>query len=478
MSLPRPRSMAGQLVAVVLLAVVLAQGASFLIFADERQLALESQRREQVAGRLVSTVELLAALPLEEHARLLRHTGTPQLRLWLADTSAVEAAEAGMPGRGRLERLLANRLGPLAREVRVEWRGATMALWRPWRHHEDERRPVHAAGFERRGEDDDERGGPRAPPPEGLVIAIRLADGRWLNAATVLPIAPPGPAWPALASMLVLAGAVVLGVALVVRRITSPLRELAQGAERLGRGETVPPLAEAGPEEVRRTTRAFNRMQARLRRFVDDRTRMLAAISHDLRTPITTLRLRAELLDDEEQRLKILATLDEMQRMAEATLAFAREEASSEETRVVDLAALIESLAEDLVDLGRDVTVAVPGRTPYPCRPHALKRAIRNLVENACVYGARARVALTASGSDLAVTVDDDGPGIPEADMERVFAPFVRLEPSRNPETGGIGLGLAIARTIARAHGGDVELLNRPEGGLRATLRLPGQERV
>ena len=471
---PWPRSIAGQLVTVILLALALAQALSFLIFADERRIALESQRREQVAARLISAVELLAALPPEQHERLLRHTGTPQLRVWLADRSAVEAEESGAAGRGRLERFLLSRLGPLAREVRAELRGPTPAFWRPWREHDDDHRPLRRAGWERRA-----GGGDAGQPPlEGLVIAIRLADGGWLNATTVLPTVPAGPAWPALASLLVLAAAVVLGVALVVRRITSPLRELALGADRLGRGEAVPPLAEAGPEEVRRTTRAFNRMQERLGRFVADRTRMLAAISHDLRTPITTLRLRAELLDDEEQRPKILATLDEMQRMAEATLAFAREEASSEETRVVDLAALIESVAEDQADLGRDVKVADAERTPHACRPLALKRALRNLVENACIYGQRARVTLARDGDDLTLTVDDDGPGIPAGEMEREFQPFVRLEPSRNPETGGIGLGLAIARTIARAHGGDVLLVNRPEGGLRTTLRLPGQDQA
>jgi signal transduction histidine kinase len=268
---------------------------------------------------------------------------------------------------------------------------------------------------------------------------------------------------------------VIAGVVLVVRRLTAPLRELALAADRLGRGESVPSIADAGPEEVRRTTRAFNRMQERLKRFVDDRTRMLAAISHDLRTPITTLRLRAEFVEDDETRSKMIETLDELQRMVEATLTFVREEASSEETRTVDLAALAESVVDDLADLGRDASMGAAERQPYACRPVALKRALRNLVENAIAYGRRARVALTRTADELVITVDDDGPGIASDEIERVFAPFVRLEPSRNQETGGIGLGLAIARNIARAHGGDISLVNRTEGGLRASLRLPVQ---
>jgi signal transduction histidine kinase len=345
--------------------------------------------------------------------------------------------------------------------------------WRPWHAPDEEDDPPAMSPG-------DAVQGPgrhsASPPPAGLAIAIHLADGDWLNAVAAPPPPPPFPAWRVLVSLLALAGGVVLGVVLVVRRITAPLGALALAAERLGRGETVPPLRDAGPEEVRRTTRAFNRMQARLRRFVDDRTRMLAAISHDLRTPITTLRLRAELLEDEEQRPKILETLDEMQRMAEATLAFAHEDASSEETRAVDIASLVESLALDLQDLGREVALAPAGRIVLACRPLALKRAIRNLIENACIYGERARVAVALADNDVLIAIEDDGPGIVEAEMERVFQPFVRLEPSRSRETGGIGLGLAIARNIARAHGGDVTLANRPAGGLVATLRLPTHE--
>jgi signal transduction histidine kinase len=217
-------------------------------------------------------------------------------------------------------------------------------------------------------------------------------------------------------------------------------------------------------------------MHARLQRFVQDRTRMLAAISHDLRTPITSLRLRAEFIEDEEIRQKILETLEDMQRMAEATLAFAREEAAKEDTRRVDLAALVDSVCADLADMGQDVTFAGPERSPWRGRPSSLKRALSNLIENAVTYGERARVALAAGDQEWRIVIDDDGPGIPAADVERVFAPYVRLEESRNPETGGVGLGMAISRSIIRGHGGDITLANRPEGGLRITVRLPKDE--
>ncbi len=226
------------------------------------------------------------------------------------------------------------------------------------------------------------------------MVSAQLDDGRWLNVGTRLP--PPNSDWamPALVAMGVMAVALSVIVIFMVRRLTRPMAELAAAAERLGRGETVPPVPERGPADVRETTRAFNRMHARLQRFVQDRTRMLAAISHDLRTPITSLRLRAEFIEDEEIRQKILETLDDMQRMAEATLAFAREEAAQEDTRAVDLAALIDSVCADLADMGQDVTFAGAPRSQYLGRPSGLKRALRNLIENAVdLRPARARGA-------------------------------------------------------------------------------------
>jgi signal transduction histidine kinase len=263
----------------------------------------------------------------------------------------------------------------------------------------------------------------------------------------------------------------VFGI-VVARGIARPMRRLAVAAEALGRGESVVPLPEAGPDDIRNTAEAFNRMQERLQRFVEDRTRMLAAIGHDLRTPLTTLRLRAEFVADAEEREKMLATIAEVQKMTEATLAFAREEATAEGTRTVDLPALVESLCDDLAELGQDVTFQEGPKISYRCRPDALRRAVRNLVENAVRYGERARVHVARSGDGVEIVIEDDGPGIPDGAAEQVFAPFFRIENSRNPETGGVGLGLSIARTIVRHHGGDIILANQANG-LRATISLP-----
>jgi hypothetical protein len=267
-----------------------------------------------------------------------------------------------------------------------------------------------------------------------------------------------------------------------VRRLTRPVRDLAQAAERLGRDVNATPLPEEGPSEVATAARAFNTMAGRIRRFVGDRTQMLAAIGHDLRTPITRLRLRAEFMEDEEQRRRMLADLDEMEAMITATLAFARDEAAAEPAVPLDLAALCRTVLDEAADARPDaaerVSYAGPERLVVAqARPVALKRAVANLVSNALSYGGAARLRLQPPDGQghgpLRLTVEDDGPGIPPAQLEAVFQPFRRLEGSRNRETGGVGLGLPIARNILRAHGGDVVLRNRTNGGLLAEATLP-----
>ena len=456
-----PRGLTGQLLAVLLPALLLGQAASLAITADERRLALRTVNREQVLERTASLVKLLGETPAALHGRILDATSGGLLRFSVDAASAVDPA-----GTLHARNFLAQRLG----EMIGDGRAALVEI-------RDERRPGDLMGVAHM---DEAMVRPRYWSERraglALLISVPLAGGAWLNAGTAFP---PSPGWalPSLASLGLTAALVALVVLLAVRRIARPMRDLAVAADALGRGEAVPPLPEAGPLEVRRTTRAFNRMQERLRRFVDDRTRVLAAISHDLRTPITSLRLRAELVEEEETRERMLATLEEMQRTVEASLEFARDAASQEETRVVDLAALAESVVSDLADLGGDVALEPAARTPYACRPAGLRRALRNLIENALAYGGRARVRLEAAPRQLRLMVEDDGPGVPAAMLERVFEPFVRLEGSRSRETGGIGLGLAIARTIARGHGGDVTLRNRPEGGLEAAILLPAEGR-
>jgi signal transduction histidine kinase len=263
-----------------------------------------------------------------------------------------------------------------------------------------------------------------------------------------------------------------------VRRLTAPVRTLAAAAEALGRDVNAPPLPETGPSEVATAAAAFNTMAARIRRFVQDRTELLTAIGHDLRTPITRLKLRAEFVEDDEQRNKILADLEELEAMVSATLVFGRDARSGEPVSQIDLAELLRTVLDEAGDARPEAAERLayegPAHLTVQARPLSLKRALTNLVTNAVTYGGSAHVRLLTPSDGMAtIEIEDDGPGIPPGELERVFEPFHRGEPSRNRETGGVGLGLPIARNIVRAHGGDVVLANRPAGGAKATVTLP-----
>jgi signal transduction histidine kinase len=306
-----------------------------------------------------------------------------------------------------------------------------------------------------------------------LRTEVQLIDGRWARFDTEQPATP---------QALPLRLALTLGVLLLsvlalsyvaVRWVVRPLQQLTHAAEALGRDLDRPPLPEDGPREVQQAARAFNTMQRRLSTFINDRTRVLTALSHDLKTPLTRLRLRAELLDDDMLRGKIEADLAEMQAMVVQTLEFMR--GLGNEPRVaVDVDALLRALQADQAALGR--TLHVEGAAtcgPWTGVASLLRRCLGNLADNAAQYAGGATVRLGDSPGQLELHVLDHGPGIPEADLERVFEPFYRLEGSRSRSTGGTGLGLGIARNIARGFGGDLVLRNRPEGGLDAVLTLP-----
>ena len=311
-----------------------------------------------------------------------------------------------------------------------------------------------------------------------LMLAAQAPDDRWLVVRVKVPQARPWQSPRFLTAFALMTAVAAILAFWAVRRMTAPLRVLAEAAERLGRDVNATPLPETGPTEVATAAAAFNTMASRIRRFVSDRTFLLTAIGHDLKTPITRLKLRAEWMDDDEQRRKMLADLDELEAMVQATLAFGRDIAGSEAATKMDLPALLRTVLDEAADARPGSNSGIgyegPETLPVVVRPVALKRAVANLVGNAMAYGGTARIVLQPPRNGIiAIHIDDDGPGIAMADMDRVFEPFQRLENSRNRETGGTGLGLPITRNILRAHGGDVMLANRAGGGLRATMMLP-----
>ncbi|MBI2715904.1 MAG: HAMP domain-containing protein [Rhizobiales bacterium] len=306
-----------------------------------------------------------------------------------------------------------------------------------------------------------------------LQVAVPLPDGQWLSFATALPESGSAFSRKFLLSMAIMA-IVILAVSVwAVRRVTAPLAAVSVAAERLGNDLNAPPMPETGTIETRQASRAFNTMQSRLRSLIENRTRMLAAISHDLRTPLTLLRLRAENVENQQERDKMLATIAEMDSMIGVTLQFARDEATTELRRPTDIAALVQSIVDDMADAGVPAKMQPAEPVVYDCRPDALKRAIRNLLDNAVKYGKAASVAIQTTPKTIEIIIDDEGSGIAEHELSRVFDPFYRLEESRSRETGGVGLGLAIAQSIVQAHRGDLVLSNRPTAGLRAQISLP-----
>ena len=454
-----PQSVGGQLLAMLLLALAITQGLGLILLTDERNRAVRAALGLEAAGRAANVALLLDDAPADLRAEILRSADSPLVRFEVgpgpsAPHNSADAAPfldqirqiLGQPEREVLADIHALAVTPLALPD-----GVPKAM-----------RPMHEAMMAAHAE------------PIELALSIRLAGGDWLNVRTMfirpgLQLSPQ-----ALLPLLLMVVAVALVAFWTARRVVGPMRALAVGADRLGRGLDANPLPLTGPSEVRDTTQAFNRMQDRLTRFVSERTHMLAALSHDLRSPLTAMRLRIEMLDETEDSVRLKALVEEMQAMVEATLEFARGVAKTEPAATVDLAAMLGDL---VADVGGDrATLAPTSPVPATVRPHALNRALRNLIDNAVRYGNTAEVSLTQEPGFAVITVADKGQGMPEDQLEAVFEPFVRLEASRNRDTGGAGLGLAIAKTIIQAHGGTIQLKNRTVGGLNAIVRLPVAE--
>jgi two-component system, OmpR family, sensor kinase len=309
--------------------------------------------------------------------------------------------------------------------------------------------------------------------PHLALISLQLPDESWVNVSLFARLTPQtGSHGTILSTTLMALGVIGISI-LLVRWMTQPLRTFANAAQRLYRSAENVTVPEEGPREVRELASAFNDMQARIKLLIDDRTQALAAVSHDLRTPLTRLRLKTEDVGNAALSNAMRSDLTEMEGMIDQTLVYLRGDRSDEEFRQMDLAALLETLVDDASDAGSDITLGRLSMLAIQARPLALKRAFSNLIQNAVKYGSMARLTLSTVANNAEIHIDDDGPGIPADQVEAAFAPFTRLESSRSKETGGFGLGLTIARQIIDGHGGSIRLSNRPEGGLRVTVNLP-----
>ena len=471
-----PRSLFARMVLVLLAGLVVAQLLSFAVHWRERGEFMTRSMGMRSAARIADIIELLDSIQPAERAKIVTVFSSPPLRISLDEPALVpqvgdeEKEEQAAQFTAALKRTLGN---GIALVVLVS---------------DAPLRPGYGKGpgmMSGRAKAEMEAGGagPGEPPGFGgpgprrfgvsFIVQARLNDGALITFNSRQP--QESVAWPyqLLLSLAVLLAVVIAVTLFAVRWVTRPLNTLAAAAQSLGEDINRPPLDERGPLEVSRAARAFNAMQQKLSKFISDRTRIFAAMSHDLKTPITRLRLRAELLDDAELRAKFVKDLEEMEAMVSAALDFMRGVDQQSPAQPVDVMALLESLQADAREIGSDVTVEGMVQAPFRGHAQTLKRCLSNLIDNAVKYGQRATIAVTDTPGELGIVVRDEGPGIPEAELERVFEPFHRLEASRNRATGGSGLGLTIARNIARAHGGELTLRNRPAGGLEAVLTLP-----
>jgi signal transduction histidine kinase len=451
-----PKSLFGQTLLVLLAGLIVSHAVGSWIYTADREQAVRAVGGFAAAQRIANLTKLVEEAPREWRGRIIAALSDQSFRVSLSgQVPAIAATEDSTVAQVIRAFLAEQLLAGSGRQPRVS---VSAPFGPPFGG-------IHPMGP-----------GPMMHGFGGLrdlQVAMPLSDGQWLSFATALPDSGPAFSRQFLISMAIMA-LIILGVSTwAVRRVTAPLRSLAVAAERLGRDVTAPPLPETGSIETRQASRAFNEMQTRLRNFIDNRTRMLAAISHDLRTPLTLLRLRAENFENSQEREKMLSTLTEMDSMIDATLAFARDETISETRRPTDITSLLQSIVDDMSDAGLPVSMEPAGPVIYECQPVALKRAFTNLLDNAVKYGKSARAAINATPKAIEITIDDEGPGIAEQQLARVFEPFYRVEESRSRETGGVGLGLAIAQSIVQAHGGVLALANRPTGGVRASLLLP-----
>lgn len=436
MNLPWPRSLFARLILIWLVGITLVLAVSLALFLGERERIGRSALFEGVAQEVAAAADLLDRMSPPERERWIDEFGRRRLRLSLR------------PLRNGVHALGAEH--PLHAALRSAMPARPFALF------------IHPHN---------------GRPHPVLLITLQLADGarvqvRLPDIAPMPPIRPPQPE-----RLFAALAALVAGVGLLtwiaVRLATRPLSRMAAAARALGEDPGRAPMDTRGPTEVAQAAAAFNQMQRRIQEHVTERTRILAAISHDLQTPITRLRLRAELVDDETLRSRIQSDLDAMQGLVKEGLAYARSLDERAPPQPIELVQLLQALAEDAHDMGWTVRMhGALSQARVDGNPSALRRALWNLIENGIKFGGEVDIELSAIATGFEIRIRDHGPGLPEAELEKVFDPFYRTEASRNRETGGTGLGLAIARNLLRGQHGEVSLRSLPEGGLEAHVTL------
>jgi signal transduction histidine kinase len=461
-----PRSLFGRMILVLMLGLIAAQMLSAAILFREREQHFLQIRVTRSAQRINDAVRVLEALNAEQRRSVVQ--------LFRSNTFSVSLGDSVAPP-GESDSELSDTANDFAAGLRSIL-GGQRTIKAQAMYGTD----ASTGNAESRSERSDPLKSDAAPlareprfQPLTLSAQVSLADGTLVNFRDQFP--RDSGRWPyrlAFDLFVRLAAVVILSL-IAVRWVTQPLSSLAKAAENLGANINRPPLDESGPSEVSRAAHAFNRMQSRLANYLNDRARVLAAMSHDLKTPITRLRLRTELLDDPDLRARFAKDLDEMESMVRSTLDFMRGVETGEPFQPIDFMALLESLQADFEEIGYPVRIQGHTTSTLMGKPRALKRCLNNLIENAVKYGKNATIIVEEEEARLVLKIEDEGPGIPADEQQNVFAPFYRVETSRNRDTGGSGLGLSIARSIAQDHRGDITCRNLETSGLQVIVTLP-----
>lgn len=458
-----PKRLTGQLILLLLSTLTFSQLFTLFFFLSESDYIAEQIETKQLIRRAAQAVNVLATVPDKHHKAMLKAMSVHRVKFYLSqsaetDNTAFFNEKSFLAEQLLLRQMLNKKYSKVYvhQDLASSSRIATLLEYLYQKLTE----PTKA-------------GNKNSKRLKLFSTAIELKNKQWLMMSVYSR--DPFPLWAktTLISLLIMSLVLIVIVVLSVKRIIRPLNELADNAKKLGLGESIEPIQEQGPEDVQHAVKAFNQMLLRLNKMVTHRARSLAAMSHDLRTPLTSMRLHAEFISDEVTQDKIIEKLDEMEHITKATISFAKQDSWLEKSRKVDICALIESLCLDLSDIGLNVTCDITDKINYSCRPVALKRAFSNLIENGVKYGKSVDVSIFKNDKSINIIIADQGQGIPEAEQQRMFEAFERLDDSRNQNSGGMGLGMTIALTAIQDHGGEIKLKNRVEKGLDVIVQLP-----
>ncbi len=489
-----PRNLPGQLALVIAGALLVASAVNFVLLLGERERAALIEQSGPQMARFADVAAVVFDNPPTQFVRPAG-IGGPQgpVRYSLQPSNLVDTNN--LPRHGVLEQRLRTALSDVG-VTPLDVRASTRTLPMPDRisysilalAHNRDRGPNNQPGEVRGQRSRPERGSGRrqmddrdrteqGPPPiqeqREILLSAQLPDGRWLSSFTMMPESTRGDVILLAASTFVIFVCVFAAALMVASRLSRPLRELAAAAGRVGDADEPQQVVVRGPGDVQQTIQAFNAMSRRVSQLLREKDVMLGALGHDLRTPLASLRIRLETMEPEAERLKAVRTIEEASDLLEDILELSRQGKSSEPERTMDVSVLVEDIVEDYAEIGAPVSLVSTQRSVAVCRPVLMRRALRNLIDNATTYGKEARLTVEKGAGQLSIHVDDDGPGMTDEALSKAADPFYRGEVSRNRSTGGAGLGLTLCDAIARAHGGSLTLTNMTPSGLRATIRLP-----